>query len=57
MDAYTVIMVDKLGYKIRCVSDTEYWYNYKGADYGPFATIDDAAYAALSDYEMEAFYA
>ncbi len=57
MDAYTVIKVDKLGYKIRCVSDAEYWYNYKGTDYGPFATIDDAAYAALSDYEMEEFYA
>lgn len=57
MDAYSVIKAWRLGYAVRYVSDTEYWYDHNDQTFGPFPTIDDAAYAALIEHDLESQHA
>jgi hypothetical protein len=57
MDAIPLLNATRLGYEI--ISDNQdcNWYRKDGQMKGPFKTLEDASYAAISDYETQLAFA
>ena len=51
-DAAPILQAEKLGYPISCDGNGNHFYHKKGIKVGPFKTLEDAAYEAISDHEM-----
>ena len=56
-DAYTLAQVARLGYTFNHDHEKDTWWYKKDAGFvGPYKSLDDAAYDALADYEINEAY-
>lgn len=57
VDAFAIMKANRAGYEIFWLSKEEgetAWFRKDGEEFGPFKTLDDAAYAAISMDEEKA---
>lgn len=55
-DAFVIMQATRLGYEIMSDSDNMAWYRKDNKVTGPFKTLDDAAYAAINEHEVNEAY-
>jgi len=55
-DAFVIMQATRLGYEIMSDSDNMAWHRKNNKVTGPFKTLDDAAYAAINEHEVDEAY-
>ena len=56
VDTLILLIVARLGYSFSSDDDNMYWFMKDGRKTGPFKNLDDAAYEALAESEINEAY-